>query len=120
MVSAVTDLEAVGHDVARHQAEAGCRRALCQGVRDGRRADDESLTALLADGLHEQVRDLSNPVVTAMGIGPGAGDGDDRVGLGGDVRVESGGSHFDAVFLPVVGAVLGHGGLSCGDGNSRR
>ena len=108
VMGVVADLEAVGGDVARHQAVARRRRALRQRVGHRRRADHQPLPAARGDQLDQQVGDGAHAVVAAMGVGPGAGDGDDGVGLGGAIGIEAGGADFDARFLPVGAAVLCH------------
>jgi hypothetical protein len=102
----VADLEAVGDDVARGQAVARRRRALRQRVRHRRRADDQPLPAAFREDIDQQIGDGAHAVVAAMGVGVGAGDRHDRAGLRGAVRIEAGGAHFDARFLPVGAAVL--------------
>ena len=102
----MSDLETVGHQVARHQAVAGGRRALGQRVRHRRRADHQPLAAARRQRLDQQVGDLAHAVVAAMGIGPGAGDRHHRAGGGAAVGVETGGTQLDARVLPVAAAVL--------------
>ena len=58
--------------------------------------------------IDQQVGDGAHAVVAAMGVGPGAGDGDDGAGLRGAVGVEARRPDFDARFLPVGAAVLCH------------
>ena len=59
--------------------------------------------------IDQQVGDGAHAVVAAMGVGPGAGDGDDRAGIDHAVGVEAGGADLHAGFLPVGAAVLSHG-----------
>src|SRR4029077_18090995 len=50
------------------------------------------------------------PIVATMGVGPGAGDGDHGIGLGGAVRLEPGRPKLDPRLLPEGAAVLCHEG----------
>ena len=106
MVGVVTDLEAIGDNVARRKAIACRRRALRQRIRDRRRADDQPLPAPLGEKLDQQIGDGAHAVVATMGIGVGAGNRHHRAGLGRTVRIEAGGAQLHPPALPIGAAVL--------------
>ena len=108
VMGVVADLEAVGHDVARHQAVAGGGSPLSQRVGYRRRPDDQPLSAALGQQLHQQVADGAHAVVAAVGVGVGAGDRDHGTGLRRLVGLEAGGAELDPGFLPVGAAVFFH------------
>ena len=111
MMRVVADLEAVGDGVARGEAVARRRRALRQGIRHRRRADDQPLPAALRQDIDQQIGDGAHAVVAAMGIGVGAGNRHHRVGLRRAVRIESGGAQFHPPSLPIGAAVLRRHGV---------
>ena len=108
VMGVMADLEAVGHDIARHEAVAGGGRPLGQCIGHGRRTDDQPASAALGQQLDQQVADGANPVVAAMGVGVGAGDRDDGAGLRGLVGLEAGGPKFHTRLLPEGAAVFFH------------
>ena len=95
-------------DVAAHEAVAGGGRALGERIRHCGRANDEPLSAAPGEQLDDEVGDGTGPVVAAVRVGPGAGDGHHGSRLGGDIGLEAGGPEFDPRFLPVGAAVLDH------------
>ena len=113
----VADLEAIGDDVARHQAVAGRWCPLRERVGHRRRADDQALSAPFGEDVDQQVGDdLAHPVVAAVGIGIGAGDRHHRRSPGGLVRLESCRPEFHPGLLPEGAAVLRHEASAlCGD-----
>jgi hypothetical protein len=112
MVGVVANLEAVGDDIAGHEAVARRRRALGQRVRHRRCAHDQALPAALGQNFDQEIADGADAVVAAMGVGPGTGDRHHGTGLRGAVRIEAGGTQFDPRFFPVKAAVLRHDGLT--------
>ena len=71
MVGVVTDLEAIGDDIAGRQAIARRRRSLGQRIRHRRCADDQALPATFGNDLDQQIADGAHAIVAAMRVGPG-------------------------------------------------
>ena len=117
VMGVVTHLNAIGHQIARQQTVAGVWRALGQRVRDRGCADNKTLATACGQCLDQQISDRTHPVVAAMRVGIGAGNGDHRIGVGSFVRIEAGGTHLNPRVFPESAIVVGHWTGSMGKGN---
>src|SRR5690606_16678094 len=71
-------------------------------------ADHQALAAALGDEVREQVGQFADPVVAAVGVGPGRRDRDHRPRGGGPVRIEARRAQLHPRALPEDAAVLCH------------